>query len=183
LRVLPGIDSGGKMSEPIKATHIGLGQLSKRKYVGRYYAAESGYSTKGQGHATLQCKFVRENIEYDRLPMYESEDGSLYFYTGGERGERHIKATLCEQCPDYIPSGWREEGKCFDSHDDRSMSFKPKDYDGFIEDYCSTCPVTRECFEYAANYEMSGTWGGVHIPQDYSRRKKVIEKTRRKLGL
>jgi hypothetical protein len=163
------------MSEPIKATRVGLGQLSKRKYVGRYYTADSSYSTMGQGHTTLQCKFIRASVTYERVAVFEDHEGTMFYHQNGEKRERTIQAELCQHCPEYLSNDWKEEGKCFGVMDERSMSFTPAEYNGFIEDYCSTCPVTAECFEYAANYEMSGTWGGIHIPQDYSRRKKVIE--------
>ncbi len=59
---------------------------------------------------------------------------------------------------------WRAKGKCADLTPDESDRFFFLDRGGSPKKtralFCDTCPVKKECFEFAVLYDEDGIWGG-----------------------
>lgn len=70
---------------------------------------------------------------------------------------------------------WMTEAKCNGNEDRR---FFPEDGEQFPEivEFCSTCPVRRDCLEYAVSNRLdAGYWGGMSANQRVKLRRRMAK--------
>lgn len=60
---------------------------------------------------------------------------------------------------------WRDSAKCIDW--DTNLFFDKYEEDielrKDVDDFCSTCPVMRQCFAVGVSTKQVGVWGGVYL--------------------
>lgn len=152
--------------EPIRINTIGMGVMSGRKYLGHGWTLRSKSRTPMLVHTTMLCRSPQDMNDMRRVAFF-SEDG----VTLVEEDGRRAKITLCEKCPPYVDTAWRDQANC--KGEDMSLQgIGEVKRAALIERTCGGCAVVQQCYDFGHSSpdNMGLVWGGVFFTRSHKKK-------------